>query len=635
MKAPPQGQNNKNPLGESKKYLGFGPKPRKDIIFIPLTIETYIVIATFIYLIVAFLVEAMRPGLILFSAATIFLATGIISAEEMIGGFSNDGLLTIAVLFLVNEGIKQSGLITRLAQAYLPRKKSPMPLLIPRIMIPVSLLSAFLNNLPIVINATPILMKWSDMMKFSYKKFLIPLSYAAIFGGMCTLIGTTSNLVVHGLMLDSGFRGFQLFELGKIGLVITGVGIVYMALFSNWLLPGKKLRIMRGITETKDYYYNLQLSENSSFTGLTIENGTIPGLNGLLVLSIERNGKIHTTAKGPVKLMQNDDILVAGTSDRLNYILSHKEVKLRGIDYLGHVKPEELKQYEVVLSPRFAGLGLTITEYNFFEHFNAVVLAIHRNGERIAANLNKLKLKVGDNVMLLATDQFTKNWETSHQFYLVNYLQDLRVERSSAKRWIALAILIGMVGAIVVNEIVSYGYGLRLEIFLFVAIAAILLVWFKILPQQNYTKNISWDLLISVASALALARGIQNSGIAQSMAQDAVNVVKSIGPVGVLAIIYLLTAVLTEIITNNAAVALVFPIAVLAAQLLGVNARPFFVAIAISAASSFMTARGYRANLIIKSIGKYTSLDFLRIGTPMQIIAFVISVWLIPYFWNF
>jgi di/tricarboxylate transporter len=358
-------------------------------------------------------------------------------------------------------------------------------------------------------------------------------------------------------------------------------------------------------------------------------------LKGLLVLSIERNGKIITTTDAPVKLWQNDNILVAGASDRLNYILSQKEIKLRGIEYLSHEKPENLKQYEVVLSPRFDGLGLTVTEYNFFRHFNAVVLAIHRNGERITANLNKLKLKVGDNVVLLATEQFSRNWEISHQFYLVNYLQDLRVEKSSRKRWIALVILMFMVAAIIVNEIVSYGYGLRLEIFLFVAIAALLLVWLKILAQQGYTKNISWDLLISVASAFAISKGIQNSGIAQSMAQDAVNVVKSIGPAGVLAIIYLLTTVLTEIITNNAAVALVFPVAVLAAQLLGVDARPFFVASAISAASSFMTARGYRANLIIKSIGKYSNLDFLRIGAPMQVLAFVISVWLIPYFWPF
>lgn len=597
--------------------------------------ETIIVTLTLLYIILSFILEIMRPGLILFSAAVIFLAAGIISAEEMIAGFSNNGILTIAALFLVNEGIKQSGLITKLVQVYLPRKKNPMMFLLPRIMVPVAVLSAFLNNLPIVINVAPLLIKWASVMKLSYKKFLIPLSYAAIFGGMCTLIGTTSNLVVHGLMLDSGFQGFHLFELGKIGLFISLVGLVYMSVFGNWLLPGKKVKVMKGNTDVKDYYYNLRLTENSSLIGLTVVNNTIPGLNGLFVQSIERNNKILYPDRHNLKLYRDDDILVAGNSDRLNYIIAHKEVKLKGIEFLDHISPAELKQYEVVLSPRFTGLGLTVSEYNFFEHFNAVVLAIHRNGERITANLNKLKLKVGDNVVLLATEQFVNNWENSHMFYLVNYVQDLRVEKSSRKKWIALFVLLAMVIGIVVNEIVSYGFGMRLNIFLFVAIAALLLIWLKILPQRDYTKNISWDLIISVASAFAISKAIQNTGIAESLAYDAVSVVKSIGPTGVLAIIYVLTSVLTEIITNNAAVAFVFPVSLIAAQLLGVDEKPFFVAIAIAAASSFMTARGYRANLIIKAVGKYSHNDFLRIGMPMQIIAFILSLLLIPYLWEF
>ena len=597
--------------------------------------ETIIVILTLLYIILSFILEIMRPGLILFSAAVIFLATGIISAEEMIAGFSNNGILTIAALFLVNEGIKQSGLITRLVQAYLPRKKNPMMFLLPRIMVPVAVLSAFLNNLPVVVNVAPLLIKWASVMKLSYKKFLIPLSYAAIFGGMCTLIGTTSNLVVHGLMLDSGFQGFHLFELGKLGLFISIAGIIYMAIFGNWLLPGKKVKVMRENADVKDYYYNLRLTENSSLIGQAIVNNTIPGLNGLFLQCIERNNKILYPDRHNLKLYRDDDILVAGNSDRLNYIIAHKEVRLKGIEFLYNIDPAELKQYEVVLSPRFTGLGLTVSEYNFFEHFNAVVLAIHRNGERITANLSKLKLKVGDNVVLLATEQFVNNWENSQIFYLVNYVQDLRVEKSSRKKWIAFFVLMAMVVGIVINEIVSYGFGMRLNIFLFAAIAALLLIWLKILQQRDYTKNISWDLIISVASAFAISKAIQNTGIAESLAYDAVNVVKSIGPTGVLAIVYLLTSVLTEIITNNAAVALVFPVAVIAAQLLGVDEKPFFVAIAIAAASSFMTARGYRSNLIIKAVGKYSHNDFLRIGIPMQIIAFIISLLLIPYFWRF
>jgi di/tricarboxylate transporter len=600
-----------------------------------MTFEAWIVLAVFLFLVVAFITEAMRPGLILLSAAVIFIATGIITDQELIAGFSNDGLITIAVLFLVNEGIKQSGLMTRLAKSYLPRKRNPMAFMLPRLMLPVAVFSAFLNNLPIVVNFAPILIRRAEIMKLSYKKFLIPLSFAATFGGMCTLIGTSSNLVVHGLMLESGRAGFHLFELGKIGLFISLFGLIYMSVFGNWLLPGEKIKFAKKPSEGKDYYYNLQLPEGSLLIGKEVIQNKIEGLAGLKVHSVARNNKILTPEKSNIKLFRNDDILVTGSSDRLNYILLHKEVKLKGMEYLGHVKPENLKQYEVVLSPRFPWLGQTATEFSFFEQFNAVVLAVHRNGERITDNLSNLKLKVGDNVVLLSTENFYETWGSSQMFYLVNYLRDLQHDKGTRVKWLALIILLAMVVAIVINEIVSYGFGMRLNIFFYVAFAALLLIWLKILPQQNYTKSVSWDMIISIASAFAISKAIQNSGVANLLAADAISIVRSIGPVGVLAIIWLITSVLTEIITNNAAVALVFPIGAMAAQLLGVDSRPFFVAIAIAGASSFVTARGYRSNLVIKAVGKYSAADFLRVGTPMQIIAFLLSILLIPYFWPF
>ncbi|MFW6370846.1 MAG: SLC13 family permease, partial [Bacteroidota bacterium] len=406
-------------------------------------IESYIVLATLLYIVIAFLLEAMRPGMIHFSAAVIFMATGIITDQELLAGFSNNGVVTIVVLFLVNEGIKQSGLITRLAQAYLPRKKNPMSFMLPRIMVPVAFLSAFLNNMPVVVNIAPLLNKWADIMKLSYRKFLIPLSYAAILGGMCTLIGTSSNLVVHGLMIDSGSAGLHLFELAKVGGIIAVFGFIYMSVFGNLLLPGKRIDPTgpEPNDDTKAYYYNLLLTENSNFAGQTVINNRIPGLNRLVVESVERNNRILIPGKKDIVLRPGDHLLVAGDSDRLNYILAHKEVKLAGLEYLRDVNPEELKQYEVVLSPRFAGLGQTIKEYNFFDHFNAVVLAVHRNGEHITANLNKLKLKVGDNVVLLATGHFAETWETSSMFYLVNYVRDYRPEKTSRKKWLALSIL--------------------------------------------------------------------------------------------------------------------------------------------------------------------------------------------------
>ena len=364
-------------------------------------------------------------------------------------------------------------------------------------------------------------------------------------------------------------------------------------------------------------------------------NNHISGLNGLEVHSIERNGKIIKSDHGSIKIHRNDDILMTGSADRLNYIINHTEIKLKGIDELKSEDRAVLKHYEVVLSPRFSGLGMTVAEFGFREHFDAIVVAIHRNGEPITANLNKLKLKVGDNVVLLATEHFAVNWGTSHMFYLMNYIQDYPIEKTKRKRWIALIILIAMVAGIVINEMVFFGFGTKANIFLFVAIAVLLLVWLKILPQQDYTKNVSWDLIITIASAFAISKAIQNTGVANVLAQESIDVVKSLGPYGVLAIIYLLTAILTEIVTNNAAVALVFPVAIVAAELLEVNPRPFFMAIAISGAASFITARGYRANLIVKAIGHYSGRDFFRIGAPLQLLTFITSVILIPWLWHF
>lgn len=600
-----------------------------------MTFESWIVIVALAYLIVAFLFKAMRPGLILFSAATIFMATGVITDKELIAGFSNNGVIVIVVLFWVNEGIKQSGLITRMAQNYLPRKKNPMVYLLPRLMIPISFLSAFLNNLPIVVNIAPILIRWSEGLKISPKKFLIPLSYAAILGGMCSLIGTSSNLVIHGLLVENDFRGLHLFELAKVGGIISLAGFVYMAVFGNILLPGKKVQPQKVNTEAKEYFYNLVLPLNSPLVGKMIEEKHLPGISSLEIHSIERKNRIVKPGKKQIKLKQDDDILVKGSARSLNYILAHKDIKIKGIDYLRDEKPGNLKQYEVVLSPRFMGLGQTVKEFDFYNHFNAVILAIHRNGEPVTANLKNLKLKVGDNVVLLASEKFIDNWETSTMFYLVNYMRDHYVRKNPLQRWISLIILTAMVAGIIVNEIVSYSYGMRLNILVYVALAAVLLVWLKILPHENYTRTVSWDMVIAIASAFAINKGIQNSGIAEAYAQDVVSFVRFMGPLGVLAIIYLTTTVLTEIITNNAAVALVFPVAAMAAGMLDVDPMPFFVGIAIAGAASFMTAGGYRANLLIKSFGKYSRRDFLRIGAPMQLIAFLISIWFIPYFWPF
>lgn len=601
-----------------------------------MTLEGFIVLAVVFITIIALAKEVMRPGLVFFSSAVVLMATGILSDKEVLAGFSNKGMVTIGVLFLVSEGIRQSGILNRVAQTYLPRKRRKMIFLIPQIMLPVSILSAFLNNTPVVIIFAPIIKKWTEKLNLSSKKFLIPLSYATIFGGMCTLIGTSTNLVVHGLIIENGYEGFSMFELGKVGIFIAVLGTIYMAIAGNKLLPGEKILFnTKSSTEYKDYYYDLIIPGSSKMIGLEIKNGRLKELKNLLIRNIERDGNIIQTKKGSFQLIANDKLLVAGKSDRLNYILANENVKLSGIDLVKATPKKDLKQYEAVIAPRFPGVGKTIPEFNFYEHYQAVVIAIHRNGERITSNIGNLKLKAGDNLVLLTTERFIQNWGDSKIFYLTSYIRDYRTTGTFWKKWLAFIILLAMIIGTTMGKFISSPGGINFDMFYFASLAAILLIWMKIMPHQKYTKAISWDVLITIACAFAISKAMQNSGTAEAIARTTINFSKGFGPIGVLAALYLITAIFTEIITNNAAAALVFPIALSAALQLGVDPKPFFVTIAIAASASFSTPIGYQTNLIVQAIGNYKFSDYLKIGLPLNILAFFLSLLLIPYFWSF
>ncbi|MFW5761323.1 MAG: SLC13 family permease [Cyclobacteriaceae bacterium] len=411
---------------------------------------------------------------------------------------------------------------------------------------------------------------------------------------------------------------------------------LYQSVAGNKFLPGERIKFKsRSSIDLKDYHYDIIIPEGSNLVGREIKNGRLRDLKKLSVRCINRNGDSIDAKKGTYKLQANDTLMVAGKSDRLNYILSNDNIRLKGIDLIKNVPKKQLKQYEAVISPRFPGVGKTIPEFNFYEHYQAVVLAIHRNGERITSNLDKLKLKAGDNLVLLTTDKFIENWGESKIFYLTSYIRDYKQTGSFWKKWLAFIILVLMIVGATIGQDIHSPAGITFDMFFFAALAAILLIWLKIMPHQKYTKAVSWDVLITIACAFAISKAMQNSGAAESLARTTINFARAFGPLGVLAALYILTTVFTEIITNNAAAALVFPIALAAAQQMGIDPKPFFVAIAVAASASFSTPIGYQTNLIVQAIGNYKFTDYIKIGLPLNLLAFLLSLLLIPYFWNF
>ena len=514
-----------------------------------MTFEVIIVFITLALMLTALATDKMRPGMILFSAVVVFLCTGILSPKELLAGFSNKGMITVALLFLVSEGIRQSGALTQFIKKLLPQEKTSVLKAQLRILPTITVISAFLNNTPVVVIFAPIIKRWANYLKLPATYFLIPLSYATILGGICTLIGTSTNLVVHSMIEDAGMKGFGMFELGKVGIFIALAGIIHLLLFSTRLLPADR----------------------------------------------------------PENLSEDDK------------------------------KPSTYHLVEAILGARFPGINKRISEFDFQRHYGAEIKEIRRNGHTYN-DISKLRFREGDTLLLLADDSFIKTWGESSVFLMLANGKDYE-PAGKKKRWFALSLLIFMITGATVSELPAVQEylpeGLELDMFFFVAITTVIMAWTKIFPPQKYTKYISWDILITIACAFAISKAMENSGVSNILAQYIIGLSASYGPYVLLAILFIITNIFTELITNNAAAALSFPIALSLSQQLGVNPMPFFVVICMAASASFSTPIGYQTNLIVQGIGNYKFTDFLRIGLPLNIITFLISIFVVPQIWPF
>ena len=514
-----------------------------------MTFEIAVVLLGLVGMVAALILDKMRPGMVLFSVVVLFLCAGILTPNEMLEGFSNKGMITVALLYLVSEGIRQSGALGQLIKKLLPQKKTTVFKAQLRMLPTISFISAFLNNTPVVVIFAPIIKRWADSVKLPATKFLIPLSYVTILGGICTLIGTSTNLVVHGMILDAGYDGFTMFELGKIGIFIAVAGILYLFIFSSKLLPDVR----------KD--------------------------------SAEVGEELEEKGKG------------------------------------------DLHRVEAVLGSRFPGINKRLKDFNFKRHYGAEVKEIKRGGQSITENLENCYLREGDTLVMMADDSFIQTWGESSVFVMLANGKDNEPVPGKGKHWLALILLALMIAELpFVKEAVP---SMHLDMFFFVSITTIIMAWTKIFPARKYTKYISWDVLITIACAFAISKAMVNSGVADMVAKYIIGLSDHYGPHVLLAAMFIITNLLTELITNNAAAALAFPLALSISTQLGVSPVPFFVVICMAASASFSTPIGYQTNLIVQGIGNYKFTDFVRIGLPLNIITFLISVFLIPVIWPF
>ena len=567
-----------------------------------MTIQGFYILFLIIVMIAILVKDKLRPGIVLFTVVVLMMVGGVIDSKEALIGFSNKGMITVGLLYLVSEGVSRSGALNRIAQMMLPTKKGNFSRMLSRMLIPVSGLSAFLNNTPIVIIFAPMLKKWSEYVNVPSKKILIPLSYATILGGMCTVVGTTTNLVVDGMMISETGKGMPIFEIGKVGLPIAIVGLIYIIFASRYLLPKDDDNVNNEKSIIKEYYYDVTVPENSKYIGKKITRGHSDIIPDIKVKSIRSNGELIEVETNVHTIKNNDKFEIAGKSSLLNVLMNNKELKLNCLhEYEDKFREKATVQVEAVLAPRFPGIGKTLAEFDFHRHYGAAVMSLHRNGTRITENLNDLKLQVGDNLILLTDDSFMPAWGESSVFYLLSQTGEVRKKEGTKRRLFALALTAIMIfGAAVGDKIHIPNF--RIDMFSMAAITTVIMAWTNLFPVKKYTKFISWDVMITIACAFAISKGMMNSGMAAFIAKNTIGAVYDLGPQVVLAVLFIITCLFTEIITNNAAAALAFPIALEASRQLGVDPLPFFVTICMAASASFLTPIGYQTNLIVQAI---------------------------------
>jgi len=568
--------------------------------------------------------EFHKPSMIIFSALILLYLGGIVEIKETFAGFSNHGMLTVAALFIVAAALQSSNHFGDLIFKAMGSKFTKFTYF--RLMAPVTLLSSFLNNTPVVMSLIPFVKNWAKKNNLAPSKFLIPLSYASIFGGTCTLIGTSTNLVVHGLMLDNGLEGFTFFEIGKIGFPLAIIGILYFSTIGKRLLPNHKDSMDNFRENSRNFVAQVTVSKDYPGINKTILQAGLRHLRGLYLFQVERNNEILEVISPDEIVKEGDNLYFTGLPQTIFDLLKTKGLQLiEDTNFnLNNIDSDKIKTYEAVISNNSPLVGQTVQKSSFRTKYDAVILAVHRNGHRINKKIGDITIQANDTLFIIARRNFSTKWYNSSDFALVSNSVD-NYSKPACKGMLALFLTLMM--------ITSVSCGFVKSMLISATITAGLMILTKIISYGDAKKSIDFDILLVIASSFGIGKAIANSGLAELIATNLISSLEGFGIVGILAGLYLLTTVYTEIITNNAAAALLFPVALSTGTALGISPHPFMLVIAMGASASFSTPIGYQTNMMVYSPGSYKFSDFLKTGVMMNIISMIVTTGLVYYYY--
>ncbi len=573
--------------------------------------------------IIAMIRSRIGPDLILVGALSFLLLSGVVDVDRGLKGFSNPGLITVAILFVVAEGLHQTGAINQIVQSMLGHPKSATTGLV-RLIFPAAVLSAFINNTPVVAMLMPVVNDWAKKCGYSVSKFLLPLSFATILGGTCTIFGTSTTLILNGWFAEAGYDPIGLFEVTWIGLPLTVIGLAFLLLTSGWLLPDR-ISAETQFDDPREYTIEMIVEPGSPLVGKSIGAAGLRSLPGLYLMEIARNDELIPVVSPERRIEQGDRLIFVGVVESIKDLQKIAGLKPATNQVFKLDSPRSQRcLIEAVVSNTCPVVNQTIRDMHFRTLYNAVVIAVSRNGHRIRGKIGDIVLLPGDTLLLEAHPSFADTHRNSRDFFLVSRVEDstpLRHEQA----WMAQVIL-GIM--IITATILEFGM-LKASLF-----AAVLMVLTRCVRPPEARQCIDWSILVTIGAGIGLGEAMDQSGAATLIASSVITSVGS-SPLIVLAVVYGITMVMTNLITAKAAGMLIFPIALEAATNMGVSPTPFAIAVMISAAACFATPHGFQTNLMVYGPGGYQASDFARIGGPLSLIIWAASIALIPLIWPF
>jgi di/tricarboxylate transporter len=567
-------------------------------------------------------VTRFAPDIVMVGGVALLLVAGVLSPEEALAGLANEGMVTVGVLYVVVAGLRETGGIGWIVQSVLGRPGSLGHAQF-RLMTPVALISAFLNNTPVVAMFIPAVVDWAKRHRLSISKLMIPLSFASIAGGTCTLIGTSTNLVVNSLLMEqAGLPGLGMFDLAWIGVPVVVVVFLFILFTSRWLLPDRVPAISR-FDDPREYTVEMLVEEGSPLSGKSIEQAGLRQLHGMFLIEIDRQGQVMA-AVSPRELLQAGDRLVfVGIIESVVDLQQIRGLRPASNQLFKLQSPRQDRTLvEAVVSDSCPLVGLSVREGHFRNVYNAVIIAVARNGERLHQKIGDIVLRPGDTLLLESHLSFAEQQHNSRDFFLVSRIEGATPPRHD-KALIAIAILAFMVLS------VAAGWLSMLKASM---LAAGLMILTRCITGGRARRSVDWQVLIVIAASFGLGNALQNTGAAGALAGAMVGLAGAV-PWLTLLLVFLTTAILTAVATNNAAAVIMFPIALSTAGNLGVSPLPFIITLMVGASASFATPIGYQTNLMVYGVGGYRFADYLRIGIPLTLLVGLVTLLLVPHVW--